>query len=153
MSSEQLSVRIEDDQLIIEGERTGPSLHMSQGPARAPPPRSGPDAPAESAPRDDAAAAAAQAQARLYPVRELKYGKFRREIPLPAGVNVSGLLVRCVGGELLTEALSFPGCACAQYARGRHASHLVASQPVCVSRTTCRSVCLSSWRACGRQQC
>ena len=29
------------------------------------------------------------ALAALYPVRELKYGKFRREISLPAGVSVS----------------------------------------------------------------
>lgn len=71
MKADQLSVRIENGQLIIEGERTGPHLHLHTGSRNA----------ASSEPTR-------QAQA-LYPVQEIKYGKFRREVKLPDGVTVS----------------------------------------------------------------
>ncbi|KAH9937773.1 uncharacterized protein BXZ73DRAFT_44623, partial [Epithele typhae] len=78
MKVDQLSVRIENGRLIIEGERLGPSLHTSALPSQL------------SAAADDAALAA------LYPVRELKHGKFRREIQIPPGVtalHVTSILV------------------------------------------------------------
>ena len=92
MKPEQLSVRIEKGSLIVEGERTGPHLHMwnrtdasttSSRFTNATPPE--PSAGAAPAPAVD--------ETTLYSVQELKYGRFRREIALPAGVNVS-LLVR-----------------------------------------------------------
>ncbi len=69
MKADQLSVRIESGHLIIEGERVCPHLHTSNRNA----------GPSEPTP---------QAQA-LYPVQEIKYGKFRREVKLPDGVTVS----------------------------------------------------------------
>ncbi|KAL1939400.1 hypothetical protein VTO73DRAFT_9956 [Trametes versicolor] len=71
MKADQLSVRIENGQLIIEGERTGPHLHLHTGSRHA----------ASSEPTR-------QAQA-LYPVQEIKYGKFRREVKLPDGVTAA----------------------------------------------------------------
>ncbi len=82
MKAEHLSVRIEHGRLIVEGERTGPHLHI------------GGSASANSSSEPSADAESETATLALYPVRELKYGKFRREITLPAGVNVS--LTSCV---------------------------------------------------------
>ena len=89
MKPEQLSVRIEGARLIVEGERTGPALHTrnqttTQTTRAFPPPGSEPNS-AASTDSD----VAVPTPPSLYPVRELKYGKFKREIDLPAGVNVS----------------------------------------------------------------
>ncbi|KAI0768202.1 HSP20-like chaperone [Trametes elegans] len=67
MKADQLSVRIEHGQLIVEGTRAGPYLHKT---SYTPAP-SEPTAPA------------------LYPVQEIKYGKFRREVKLPEGVTAA----------------------------------------------------------------
>ena len=66
--------------IIVEGERQGPRLHTSSAVGNASSMLSEPTAVPESEPTN------------LYPVRELKYGKFRREIRLPPGMNVSGIL-------------------------------------------------------------
>ena len=80
MKAEHLSVRIEHGLLIVEGERTGPHLHVSATGGAS----------ASSEPRADAGSPESDpATVALYPVRELKYGKIRREINIPAGVNVS----------------------------------------------------------------
>ena len=96
MKVEQLSVRIENDQLIVEGSRTGPGLHTT---ALATPQRSANPAPSPSEPRAGAGGAAESAEdtalSALYRVQEIKYGKFRREIRLPPGMNVSGTLCEC----------------------------------------------------------
>ncbi|KAI0357815.1 HSP20-like chaperone [Trametes cingulata] len=68
MKAEQLSVRIENGHLIVEGQRTGPHLHGS--------PR---NADTSSEPTPSA----------LYPVQEIKYGKFRREVKLPQGITAA----------------------------------------------------------------
>lgn len=81
MKPDHLSVRIENGQLIIEGERTGPRLHTRTPETRTATTPSGPSA--------VAVADAQPAITALYPIRELKYGKFRRNITLPPGVNVS----------------------------------------------------------------
>ena len=88
MKPEQLSVRIEGTRLIIEGERTGPLLH-SRNQTTAQTTRAFPNPASEpnSVTLPDPEAPAPPPS--LYPVRELKYGKFKREIDLPAGVNVS----------------------------------------------------------------
>ncbi|EJF61852.1 hypothetical protein DICSQDRAFT_15894, partial [Dichomitus squalens LYAD-421 SS1] len=39
----------------------------------------------------------------LYPVQELKYGKFRREIDLPVGVNASDIRSSLVEGMLTIQ--------------------------------------------------
>ena len=102
MKADQLSVRIENGRLIVEGRRNGPTLHASALPIPAQPasharPPSDPNQAEGGA--DPMSAAEDAALAALYPVRELKYGKFRREIPLPTGVNVSVPVSPCsVGG-------------------------------------------------------
>ena len=103
MKADQLSVRIENGQLIVEGRRNGPSLHASalpipaQSASHARPP-SDPNQAEGGA--DPMSAAEDAALAALYPVRELKYGKFRREIQLPTGVNVSVPVSPCLVGGL-----------------------------------------------------
>ncbi|RPD52475.1 HSP20-like chaperone [Lentinus tigrinus ALCF2SS1-7] len=72
MKAEHLSVRIEHGRLIVEGERTADAV----------------------SPESEVATLA------LYPVRELKYGKFRREINLPAGVNAVHVRSTLVEGML-----------------------------------------------------
>ncbi|KAI0664149.1 HSP20-like chaperone, partial [Cubamyces menziesii] len=67
MKADQLSVRIEDGKLIVDGERTGPHLH---GNGHAP-------------------SNAVSEPTTLYPVQEIKYGKFRRELALPSGVTAA----------------------------------------------------------------
>ncbi|KAI0364203.1 hypothetical protein BV20DRAFT_874824 [Pilatotrama ljubarskyi] len=65
MKADQLSVHIENRHLIVEGQRMGPHLHarhQSVAPSEPTPPA-------------------------LYPVQEIKYGKFRREVKLPEGVT------------------------------------------------------------------
>ncbi|KAI0767278.1 hypothetical protein C8Q74DRAFT_1279301 [Fomes fomentarius] len=79
MKADQLSLRIENGRLIVEGERVCPRLHTSNSDTRD----------ANSAPEPRADATAESAPATLYPTRELKYGKFRREINLPPGVNAT----------------------------------------------------------------
>ncbi|KAI0672434.1 hypothetical protein C8Q78DRAFT_972041, partial [Trametes maxima] len=69
MKADQLSVRIENSNLIVEGERSGPYLHRATGTRE---PTSSPSEPPT-----------------LYPVQELKYGKFRRELKLPSGVTAA----------------------------------------------------------------
>lgn len=70
MKPHQLSVRIESGYLVIEGERTGP--HMSTTEHRS-------VSSSEPTPQTHT----------LYPVQEIKYGKFRRGVRLPEGVTVS----------------------------------------------------------------
>ena len=69
---EELLLQVKDSRLIIEGERI-PSHRTSQIPAP---------------PSTPSNAAEASTPPSLYPIRELKYGKFKREIALPAGVDV-----------------------------------------------------------------
>ncbi|KAI0643869.1 hypothetical protein C8Q79DRAFT_870583, partial [Trametes meyenii] len=69
MKAEQLSVRIENGNLIVEGERSGPYLHRTTATRAS----------ASSLPEPPA----------LYPAQELKYGKFRRELKLPSGVTAA----------------------------------------------------------------
>ncbi len=85
MKPEQLSVRIEGSRLIVEGERTGPHL-PGRNQTTAQTTRTFPASEPNSAAPPDPEAPAPPS---VYPVRELKYGKFKREIDLPAGVNVS----------------------------------------------------------------
>ena len=81
MQPDQLSLRIEDNKLIVEGEREGPRLHLGDpGVATT-------LAPSSSVPNADATADSVIAT--LYPIHEVKYGKFRRDINLPPGVMVS----------------------------------------------------------------
>ena len=95
MKADQLSVRIENGRLIVEGERSGPRLH-AHARASALGNTTGP----LSEPMADAVPESSES-ATLYPVRELKYGKFRREIALPVGVTVSSpnLALGCYGGS------------------------------------------------------
>ncbi|KAI0718572.1 hypothetical protein C8T65DRAFT_706755 [Cerioporus squamosus] len=88
MKAEHLSVRIEHGRLIVEGERTGPHLHISGNAS----------ANSSSEPRADAESETATLA--LYPVRELKYGKFRREINIPTGVNAVHVRSTLVEGML-----------------------------------------------------
>ncbi|KAI0324013.1 hypothetical protein GY45DRAFT_1341067 [Cubamyces sp. BRFM 1775] len=69
MKAEQLSVRIENGKLIVDGERAGPHLH---GIALS-----------------HAASEPTPSTATLYPVQEIKYGKFHRELALPTGVTAA----------------------------------------------------------------
>ncbi|CDO75091.1 hypothetical protein BN946_scf185010.g16 [Trametes cinnabarina] len=66
MHSDQLSTRVENGVFIVEGQRQGPRMHAR--------PQSDDDA-AERTPST------------LYPVQEIKYGRFRRQWPLPEGVT------------------------------------------------------------------
>ncbi|KAI9056440.1 HSP20-like chaperone [Trametes sanguinea] len=66
MKREQLSTRVENGTFIVEGERTGPHLHAR--------PR------AEDLSSEPTSST-------LYPVQEIKYGRFRRQWPLPEGVT------------------------------------------------------------------
>ncbi|KAH9885270.1 HSP20-like chaperone [Cubamyces lactineus] len=70
MKADQLSVRIENGKLIVDGERTGPHLHGNGN-------------------EPSNAASEPMPSATLYPVQEIKYGKFRRELALPAGVTAA----------------------------------------------------------------
>ena len=122
MKPEQLAVRIEGGRLIIQGERTGPHLHLSgqTTPAATRPPSSEPTENASAA--DEASTLSS-----LYPVRELKYGKFKRVIDLPAGVNVS--LSFCPTVPRRRWLTFFAGDRYPQHPRGGHADHPMASQP------------------------
>ena len=122
MKPEQLSVRIEGGRLIIQGERKGPHLHLGgqTTPAATHPP---PSEPTENA----SAADEASTLSSLYPVRELKYGKFKRVIDLPAGVNVS--LPICLAVPRRRRLTFYVGDRYPQLPRGRHADHPMASQP------------------------
>ena len=153
MKVDQLSVRIEHGRLVVEGERNGPTLHVSPvrltqpvDPSRSSGPTPGPTAGAATSPSVPPSAEEAGLAA-LYPVRELKYGKFRREIPLPAGVNVSvppSLSRRrvsvptpcsvCMLRTRVADGSFLAGCARPQHARGRHALHFVAARPRCARR-------------------
>ncbi|RDX40824.1 hypothetical protein OH76DRAFT_285499 [Lentinus brumalis] len=112
MKAEHLSVRIEHGRLIVEGERTGPHLHI------------GGSASANSSSEPSADAEAETATLALYPVRELKYGKFRREITLPAGVNAVHVRSILVEGMLT---ISWPrdpaSLAVEQQPAAHHPSH------------------------------
>ena len=122
MKPEQLSVRIEGGRLIIQGERKGPHLHLGgqTAPAATHPP---PSEPTENA----SAADEASTLSSLYPVRELKYGKFKRVIDLPAGVNVS--LSSCLNVPRRRWLTFFAGNRYPQLPRGGHADHLLAARP------------------------
>ncbi|KAI0822425.1 HSP20-like chaperone [Trametes gibbosa] len=67
MKPNQLSVRIENGHLIIEGERAGPRIQTDH--------------------RSASSSEPTQQAHTLYPVQEIKYGKFRREVKLPEGVT------------------------------------------------------------------
>lgn len=124
MKPEQLSVRIEGARLIVEGERTGPALHTrnqttSQTTARAfPPPGSEPNS---AAPAADSEVAVPPPELSLYPVRELKYGKFKREIDLPAGVNATHVRSMLVEGMLT---ISWPRDPTSPATAGSPAAHV-----------------------------
>ncbi|KAH9848668.1 HSP20-like chaperone [Lenzites betulinus] len=70
MKPHQLSVRIESGYLVIEGERTGPQMSMTEHQSASS---------SEPTPQTQT----------LYPVQEIKYGKFRRGVRLPEGVTAS----------------------------------------------------------------
>ena len=72
MKWEDLLVQVKDSRLIIEGERVGTHPPLLQTPQSTVPAESEASTPPPS----------------LYPVRELKYGRIKREIDLPAGVDV-----------------------------------------------------------------
>ncbi|KAI0753274.1 hypothetical protein C8Q80DRAFT_1118445 [Daedaleopsis nitida] len=93
MKPDHLSVRIENGQLIIEGERTGPRLHTRTPETRTATTPSGPSAVAD----------AQSAITALYPIRELKYGKFRRNITLPPEVNATHVRSMLVEGMLTIQ--------------------------------------------------
>ena len=76
---DHLSIRVENGQLIIEGERKRPRLHMRPLETRTTSMSS------EPTPEEDVEYVAPG----LYPIRELKYGKFCRIISLPPRVHVS----------------------------------------------------------------
>ncbi|KAM5531377.1 hypothetical protein V8D89_014970 [Ganoderma adspersum] len=120
MKPEQLSVRIEGTRLIIEGERTGPLLHSrnqttAQTTRVSPLPASEPNS---AAPPDPEAPAPPPS---VYPVRELKYGKFKREIDLPAGVNATHVRSTLVEGMLT---ISWPRDPTSPGAAGSPAAHV-----------------------------
>lgn len=115
--ADQLSLRIEDGRLIVEGERVCPRLHASNPDTRD----------ANSAPEPRADATAESAPATLYPTRELKYGKFRREINLPPGVNVSRPSVRLIDPPEVDVSLHGTGHSCPQHARRGHADYHLAA--------------------------
>ena len=136
MKPEQLSARIEGARLIIEGERIWPLLHSRSETTRAfprPPSEStfatlpDPEAPAQPL--------------ALYPVWELKYGTFKREIDLPAGIDVSlPFSSLCRLPSLTWQSFLARRCAdmCLvfltgytrpQHTRGGYTDHFLASRP------------------------
>ncbi|PIL33962.1 hypothetical protein GSI_03670 [Ganoderma sinense ZZ0214-1] len=103
MKPEQLSVRIEGGRLIVEGERTGPHLHTRNHDQTTVTPQTDITLPAE--PGSSSAAplnpeGPGPPLTAVYPVRELKYGKFRREIDLPADVGATHVHSVLVEGML-----------------------------------------------------
>ncbi|KAI1792387.1 hypothetical protein LXA43DRAFT_972539 [Ganoderma leucocontextum] len=118
MKPEQLSVRIEGSRLIIEGERTGP-LHARNQTTMQTTRLFPPSEPNSAAPPDPEASAPPPS---LYPVRELKYGKFKREINLPAGVNATHVRSTLVEGMLT---ISWPRDPTSPAAGGSPAAHVI----------------------------
>ncbi|TBU59831.1 hypothetical protein BD310DRAFT_924320 [Dichomitus squalens] len=98
MKPEQLSVRIEGGRLIVEGNRPGPYLHGDHS-------ITNPNThPLSSEPTQNASSEHETSTPHpLYPVQELKYGKFRREIDLPVGVNASDIRSSLVEGMLTIQ--------------------------------------------------
>lgn len=71
MRREELLLQVKDSRLVIEGERVGPHPLLVQTPQPT-----------------TATVSEAPTPPSLYPVRELKYGRIKREIDLPLGINV-----------------------------------------------------------------
>ncbi|OBZ66824.1 hypothetical protein A0H81_13315 [Grifola frondosa] len=92
MNAEELSVRIDDSHLVIEGERHGPLLHKLGIASPQPNTTVAPDI-------------SETLVAQMYPVRELKYGKFHRSIVVPPGICASQVHSSLVDGMLT---LSWP---------------------------------------------
>ncbi|KAI8990734.1 HSP20-like chaperone [Trametes punicea] len=79
MKMSEVSVCVEDGQLVVHGERIRPHLHAR------PEPNHDSSEPTTSNP---------------YPVQEIKYGKVHRELPLPNGVTLSHVRSSMVDGML-----------------------------------------------------
>lgn len=81
-----LSISVKQGMLLIQGERH-PRYSSRRHPSlRGYPPAEGGEMDVDS---PEASQARAQADARFFPVQELRYGSFRRAIRLPTGADVS----------------------------------------------------------------
>lgn len=91
LTQDDVAVRIEDDRLVVQGERRFRHLaRLSASPASVPVPHGEHHSAPAPAPRPEAEASSlALTLPRGYAVQEIKYGTFRRSIALPAGTQVS----------------------------------------------------------------
>jgi HSP20 family protein len=85
----EIKISVKQGVLMIYGERHARYSPMAVA-NRHPSVRAAPSRPAEAGAMDvDRDSAAEDAHAKLFPVEELRYGRFQRAIRLPTGVDVS----------------------------------------------------------------
>ncbi|GBE83596.1 hypothetical protein SCP_0506510 [Sparassis crispa] len=118
LKQEDISVRTENNHLVVQGERRFPVLlqHNVGG--------------------DNSALARTSSEAVApthYKVQELKYGKYKREIPLPSGIQAGDIQASLSDGMLM---LSWPRCASAtlEYPEP-NAAEAIASEPATAAAT------------------
>ena len=137
LKQEDMSVRIENEELVVRGERRfrslarSPSRSLATSPDLAQNAASGSGSSALVRARSAEPATADMAHPALphgYTTQEIKYGMFERRVGLPAGTQVCRITDSfCLG--TMTHVVAWIGRACTRVARGGHADALVAAQP------------------------
>ncbi|KAI0634097.1 HSP20-like chaperone, partial [Trametes polyzona] len=118
MKADQLSVRIENGHLIVEGERSGPHLHNQTCLRSAETSEPEPTNPSSASPPPSHT---------KYPVQEIKYGKFRREVKLPEGVMAAHVRSTLAEGMLTISWPREPSTCSAQARTAQAASATTAA--------------------------
>lgn len=136
LKQEDLSVRIENEELVVQGERRFRSLAHSPSRSLAVSPN--PDqntASARNALVRTRSAEPATAEV-VYPelphgytTQEIKYGMFERRVALPLGTQVRRRRLFAAFYPMMTHLGAWIGRACTRVTRGGYAHALVAAQP------------------------